>query len=348
MNFGSFRLNGKLKIVDGTTNNRPLDPRDIKLSGKAGVHSVIEGITTELENGGVIENIGSSYPRMVCMYGASSLSGGDYCMASKVSEGRTNADEANRSISYGQNITPAGKNAVFKDFEFSIKPMICLNQNSGASSVSYNKSGSVRVSFNLAKNIHALHGHDTGTLNAGNYTNNGSSYELSDLKVSFNSVPDDGQQDPINLKVSQIVKQVLSSQSANVSSKVPLVCSGVSCSFISQASENSFNVDTNELQRPSNVRNVQFLFNNASNQYVSYSLDREEQILDYGIKSLANTGHHQVNKETLKANDGYILGVSFDSLVDLTNQNFNITLGSDITNANPFTFIQVFHGEINL
>lgn len=347
MELNSIRLNGSIKVCDAG-NNR-IVAQDVVLSKSCGVHSVISSVTTEIQNGGVIENIGSDYSRMVKTVSSATLYDGDYCMSNFVCEGRSNAYVANQAVSQGQVAVKAGANNsnTIKDFEFSIKPMICLNQATGGS-LSYQKSGSIRLSFNLEKNLKALSGQDCGTVGAGGYASNGMKYLLSNLKVSFYSMPDDGSNNPITMKTSQIVKSVISSASANVSSKVPLMCSGVSCSFLSQAKENSFNDDTNALEQPENVRQVQFLFNNASNQYVSYALDSEEQILSKGIESIANTGHNQASLNALRTNDGYLLGVSFDDIVDLTNQNFNIQLTSDISVANPFLFYQIFHGVSNL
>ena len=150
------------------------------------------------------------------------------------------------------------------------------------------------------------------------------------------------------MRTTQIVKSVLSSASANVSSKVPMMCVGVSCSFMSQASEFSFNLDTNAMEQPQNIRQVQFLFNNASNQYISYALDSIEEIMSKGIESIANTGHTNAQLSNLKANDAFIMGCAFDDIIDLSNQQFNIQITSDISNANPFLLYQIFHGVSNL
>ena len=347
MNLNSIRLNGKLKVMDNGGNR--IVAQDVKLSHSVGLHSVISSITTELQNGGVIENIGQDYPRLVKTVGVATLKDGDYNMSNYVCEGRFNTDVPNQSVSQGQvAVRNGGNNAnVAKDFEFSIKPMICLNRATGGN-LSYNKSGSVRLSFNLEKNLKALNGVDCGTGGAVAYASNGMKYELSDLKVSFYSDPDDGSNNPIQMRTTQIVKSVLSSATANVSSKVPMMCVGVSCSFLSQSSEFSFNLDTNAMEQPENIRQVQFLFNNASNQYISYALDSIEEIMSKGIDSIANTGHTNAQLSNLKANDAFILGCAFDDIIDLSNQQFNIQITSDITNANPFLLYQIFHGVSNL
>jgi len=92
--------------------------------------------------------------------------------------------------------------------------------------MSFNKTGTIRVVFSLARINDVLFGPDV---------DNTTFYELSNLRLVFTSIPEDGVKNNTVHKVKYLIKQSILSRTTNISSNIPAKCSGVSYSFITQA-----------------------------------------------------------------------------------------------------------------
>jgi hypothetical protein len=229
---------------------------------------------------------------------------------------------------------------------FSVKPMFCLNATSGVgstdTSISYSKTGPVRVIFTLARIFNALHGADVVA---------GCTYELSDLRLEYTTVPEDGVKNTTMHRVKYHIRQSVLSSRSNVSSKVPAVVSGVSCSFVRSNQENSGIDNGLERQFLPLVDQLSFLFNNNTNEYISYKLDDREEILSRYIESMKKTGTNSMSLTLLKANESFGVGLYFGGeMVDLSNQTFNISIVSadSSINTNPISMHLYFHSGMEM
>ena len=98
----------------------------------------------------------------------------------------------------------------------------------------------------------------------------GVTYSIKDLRCRFTSSPDDGSNDPVAMKTKINIKQSIQSSQANVNTRVPAVCMGMSASFQIQQNENTARNNNLELNKIPNLRQTQFLYNDSTNTGISY------------------------------------------------------------------------------
>ena len=103
-------------------------------------------------------------------------------------------------------------------------------------------------------------------------------------------------------------------------------CWAAQASFVRQASENAAAENSYRREEFPLLDTLQFLFNNATNEYIQYKLDDRNEVLMRYIQSLQDTGHNRMSLKNLKGNHSYGVGLSFQGDVDLRNQLFNIVL----------------------
>ena len=91
------------------------------------------------------------------------------------------------------------------------------------------------------------------------------------------------------------------------------------------------------------------MFNDSTNQYISYVIEDKNEMLEKGVESLVATGHNGVfNAGRLQRNNNFIAGLNFNGFVDLSNQRFNVQLVSDIDTNNPYNIYMYFHSLLRL
>lgn len=71
-------------------------------------------------------------------------------------------------------------------------------------------------------------------------------------------------------------------------------------------------------------------------------------MLEKCIRSLGGSKHNELTMTNQGLDDGFGVGVSFDDLVDSSNQKFNAQVTSNITNTNPCLIHTFFHGLMKL
>ena len=352
LNLNSVRIEGDLtvrqngSILSSTVNEN----KDIKLDHLVGAHSFCESIQTSFFNGSnLIENL-VEYPRWVKMKNACRKSRGDMNNGSNVCELLAPTNEMTNLMLKG--ITPPDNRnqADTADLtdplppDFSFKPMICLNnaQSNGQNVLPYAKSGAIRLTINLARVAGCIFGVDC---------DNNTSYEISNLQVSFSSVPEtpDMMNNTVVMTTVQSVKPSVESGFANVGVKVPAECNSVSISFQEQNRENTAVNNNLNLTKVPNLTELQFLFNDSTNSLVSYLLRDYEEVISRGIESMFSNGRNMLNVNNLNANDGFVAGLYFDDFIDLRNQKFNVQITSGITGGDTSLLMYLyFHSIISI
>lgn len=344
MNLNSVRIIGDLSVTAG---GNPLSDvtnvaKDIKLDRLVGAHAFIESITTSFFNGGnVIENL-TEYPRYVKMKNAGRKGVNQMNNGSNVCELLAPVDDMTNLILKGT-VPPDNTTANLAPLnpDFSIKPEICLNNASGSPVLAYSKTGAIRLTVNLGRVFSALYGVDV---------NNTVSYSISNLKVSFTSVPEDpSMNDAVVMRTIVNLKQSIESSFANIGVKVPAICDRMSASFQVQQNENTAKNNNTELAKVPNLTELQFLFNDITNSLVSFLLRDYEEIISRYIDSFYDTGKNALTTYNLADNDGFGAGLDFDDFIDLRNQKFNLQLQSGISGqAQNMIIYMYFHSIIKV
>lgn len=332
----SVRLVGDLRVKDaGTDIDRT---KQVYLDPQVGAHSFIETVATTFQTKGQIENL-TGYARLVGMTEDGTLDPLSQMNSENKCELKAPKKEMTLLEMIGENT--GATTSINDKCSFSVRPMFVLNATSGVgsndTSISYKKTGAIRVVFTLARVFNALQGADVDS----NIT-----YELSNLRLEYTSVPEDNVANKTFHRIKYHIRQTVLSSRSNVSSKVPAVVSGVSCSFVRASEENDGASNGLARQFLPLIDQLSFLFNNNTNEYISYKLDDREEILMRYIESMRNTGQNSMSLRNLKANESFGVGLYFGGeMVDLSNQTFNVSIVSadNSINTNPLSMHLYFH-----
>ena len=335
----SIRIEGELSVVNtaGNLGVGANETKQIVLDHLVGAHSFFESFTTAVSapSNFVVETL-NEYPRYVKMSMAGMAGPNDMNNSNNVCEMKAPNDNMTNNVLQG--VYPnVPTNSLRLNPDFSIRPLIALN--SGNGSLPYRKSGDVRLSFILARKAGALFGKDM----ADDVT-----YSISDLRCRFTSSPDDGSNDPVVMKTKIHIKQSIQSSQANINTRAPGVCFGMSASFQTQTEENTNHHNNLQLNAIPNLRQTQFQFNNSSNTLISYIVKDNTELLTRYIDSFLDTGRNSLSLVNLANNNGFGIGLDFDGAVDLRSNKFSLQLLSDIASNQPMLVYMYFHSVIEL
>ena len=331
----SVRINGDIKITsDGTarsTGRVYLDPR-------IGTHATIDSIQTSFSGAGGVKEVIQNYGRWATMDAIGTIYEDDYLSAKYQCEQRAPTAVCSAKNAKGENTLNTGTK-ITDNLDFSMKPLCILNKMSG-DHLPFEKSGEIRVTLNLARNMSALMGDNQG---------NGATYELTNLHLSYSSLPTNGNPAKTSTTMRSVynIKSTILSGSANIQAQVPAMCDAMSASFQSQDRENVnifSNFDCNQVE---GIRQVEFLFNDATNKYVTYSINDQNEMIHRYIDSFRNTGHNQMTLDKFRTNASFGVGLHFQGFIDLSTQRFGLQLASDVSNQNPMNVYMYFHSLIS-
>ena len=335
LDLGSLRLLADLEVVTttplGYLNSATNTKKQIIFDPMVGSHSFIESVQTEI-NGEIIESI-TEYSRMVKMMNTATQSQTDQMNASNVCELKQPFEYLTNVVMKGE-VVKNNTNEVRVNPDFSCKLKTCLNSVDG--SLPYSRSGDIRVTVNLARIYSALYGADVDST---------TNYTLKNLRMAFTSHPDDGtHNDPVTIRTMLNIKQSIQSSFSNISSKIPAVVSAVSCSFNYQSDENTPLNNNLALVKIPSVTRVQFTFNSSTNEYISYQILDDVEVIDRYIDSFKDMGVNSLSIQNLENNNGYGIGINFGGdMIDLRTQKFNTQIQSSLSSSTPLIMYMYFH-----
>jgi hypothetical protein len=330
----SVRINGDIEITkDGTARAEGkvfLDPR-------IGVHACIDSIQTNFQGAGGVKEVIANYGRWACMDAVGTIYEDDYNSAKYQVEQRAPTENVAARLALGE--VTLGTTPITQDLDFSIKPLCVLNKMSG-DNLPFEKSGEIRVTINLARNMAALMGANQGT---------GATYVLRNLHCSYSSVPTEKNPAKTTTTMRSVynVKSTILSGSANIQAQVPAMCDAMSASFQAQNREN-VNVFSNyDCNTVPGITNLEFLFNDATNKYITYQMTDQNEMVHRYIDSFHSTGHQQMTLDKFRTNKGFGVGLNFQGFIDLSQQRFGLQLDSDVNNLSPYNVYMYFHSIIS-
>jgi len=325
--------------VHSTGNTRTAS--GIHFDPRIGGHTFIDSLQVNFSAGGLKENI-SAYPRYVAMNSVASLADSDMLNGIHACELKATSEVATEAYCNGikPNLTTATEYT--ENVDFSIKPMCALNKMRGGD-LPFAKSGIVTLTLNLARNESALYGTSQTTT---------ANYSLSNLRCTFNTVPDFKTNEPIEMRTINTVKSNVLSGNANISANVNAVCDAVSISFLEQSQENVSVWNTHNLSDVKGWAETQYIMNSATNSLVTYRITDKTELLERFISSMYNSGHNSVSVDKFRANKGSgCMGLDFDASIDLSVNRFTLQLqsgvGSGVTGT-PYVCWMFFHSKISI
>lgn len=325
LNPNSIRLDFELQVESAA--GVLTDDKKIGIDHKIGAHSFFESFQVTTQSAGLLENL-QEYPRYVSLVSAATMDVSEYCSAAHQAEGRQLTVEAARAVCEQVSNHTDDSAAHLKNKSFSLKPLICLNRMMG-DGYSFSKNGFIKVSMNLARNGHALYGPEVDA---------NVSYRLSNVRLRYTTRPDDGSQGKMLMNSYVSVKATSNSTHYNLDTRVPSkAVNGCILSFLENSKESDLTSNTYALERYPQVDELTFRFNDATNKYITYSITDQGDMVHKGIRALSDGDMVQANVRQLQANSGYLIGLPFESYVDLSQQKFSIEIksASDKLSAQP-------------
>ena len=310
----------------------------VQLDANVGAHCLFESFQVVLpESMGLIHNA-NEYPRYVKMMAKGQYSIDDYYSADLVSELRCSRGDVAPAMITNQvkgGTEAGGETAELQNF--CIKPMIAINQTSGGN-YNFDKMGSIRISMNLARNSQAFHG---------THMDANHNYTLTNVRLRYITIADTGKQNKMICNAYSVIKNTIISNNAEVSSSVPAnAVSGVSITFLESTSESNPVKNSHALEKYPSFKEVSYQFQDATNQYVSYTIRSLTDALSKGLEGLRSQGHNEIAPNNYASNDGMVLGLDFNGqFVDMTKNKFAINIKSERDIGTYFIYLY-FHSLV--
>mgnify|MGYP003650013878 FL=1 len=346
----TMRIEGRFNVYKNSTPDR-LSDTDAKsyFDNMVGINAVFQDLTTTTANQGNLELI-TEAPRYSKMVSSSMATENDMGNSHNSCELRNRTLVLSNRMMRGEKFDfQADGDLAQNGMSFSTKPICCLNSAMSAGNlpeVKYSTTGDITFSIRLARNEAVFFGSDVETARAAGDNYN---YDLSELSVVFSSVPDDNQpQMPITLATVLNVRQSIQSTFSNISVNIPSMSNGCSVSFLKQSEENNYKFNNTRLERPLKVSQVEYLFNDATNKYITFNLKSQTEILGRYLDSMGNSKVNNFSTSLIKANEAYGVGIPFNQYLDLSVNKFGINITSGISSAEPLVAYLYFHGRIQL
>ncbi len=328
----SIRLMGKVTVANNGT------AADVRIDNFIGAHSFIEEVLTSTNNQGLLETI-QAYPRMVGMMRKATLDQVNLMNSEYTCEMSAPTQMIARQILKGNNLK-TGSVDVTQSADFSIKPHCVINQAEGNQMLSYSKTGDISLNIRLNRNDQVVFGSNAGAT---------TEYSLTDLRVSFLTVDDDGKVDTHLMRQKVTLQQPVQSSFVSISSKVPAErCVGVVASFMENKRQSNYEYnDVQQMELP-NVSAVNFLFNDSENRFITYEITNNVDVLTRYLQAYRRDGQTDATIQKIEANKAYGIGLNFEGVLDLSNQKFTTQITSDVSNTNPYTAYFYFMNNITL
>ena len=349
---GSIRITANVVVTDSKVQS--ISTQRVYVDPLVGASALFDTITTSLDKVGQIESI-ADYGRFIKTIEQAKSSRTDMFKGSKVCELKSpNANWVQAVLKGSSSARVVGTGGlatgltITEDADFSIKPTICLNSAQGGDgTMSFRKTGSVRLTLRVARATAALFGPSVSTAAD---TTTSASISLMNMKVHFASVPDDGTDAPMTMNNIVNVKSTIQSTFANISCQVPAVCRAVSATVINAARQNAGGM-SNPLQCEvlPEFKTIEFIYNNTiNNSLVSYQISDYAEVLERYAKSVSDSDHSQLSLWNIKHNAGFGIGLTFDGLMDLRRQRFQIQIASSVLSSDPYAISLFFWGVQSL
>lgn len=335
---GSLRLLGEISVSVNTA-----IAKNICYDGFSGMHTIVDNIKTSFSNIGMVENL-DNYGRFVSAKAKASLTKNDLFNSMYVCEGRVPDNVLSRKLLKGvvdiENVVTTTVAPISK-LDFSVKLDFCLNNMIGDSLLSFAKTGDILISLQTARNLACLFGDIT--------IGDTSVYSLSNLRLSYMSVPDDGKPVKYNMRVVSSLKQSIQSSYANISTKVPIIADSFFMTFIRQDHENLPVYNSSQCEKLPAFQRLEITYNDNLSQQFTYQIDNEEEVLTNYIKAIQKvSGDNNADLSVLAGNESYGVGINFGSYIDLSKTKLGVNLQTGIQSLNAFSAYMYFMGVVSL
>lgn len=340
---GTIKLEGLCAIYrNKSTETGTVGYQEITYDPVSGYHSLVRDVTTEFEQLGIVESL-QHYPRLVkaallCTENMNSLG----TETRNAVEGCCPTNKISSGLSEGIG------GARLSKVPFSIKLHNIVNKMSApvASAVT----GEIRLRIRMASDDEFLWGQD--------YVSGTSGYKVTELKLSYQVIPDDGKRQDITMERYTSYVTNLDTNNQNISAFVPGLCDSVHMSFIKVTNQDNPNMNYNACEvpagypplgmSPSTSTNVSeyglerlyWAINDDESQLVAFTVESREELLRNGIRSFnPSLKNYNVLARRLRDQeypDGYVVGIPFGQPIQLAQNKFAAEIQSQCSINNQY------------
>jgi len=334
--------------------------QEVLIDPDAGYHSLFRDIVSEFRQVGIAESF-SYYPRYIKMKHQALVDRDSLGTETDNSiEGCAPNEVVRRGLNYGQNsdAPQTGSYPGANFMPFALKPMIAPNKCDQG--IPGNQTGVLRLRIRLAPDEEVVYG-ENATSSSG--------YWLQNLQIRFETVADDNTRPPLNMEVYNINRQVIETNSANLSTFVPGLSSAVHMSFNTTANESSATqnflrcvtlpgtplaptTSGTSVEPTNGADRLYYAINDSQTALVGFTMEsRNEMVYNYLRSWNLEPKSYGIVQRRLNSQEGYGLGIPFGSLLDFSQQQFSVDIDSDIGGSvvsGPFAVYLYFKGLVTL
>ena len=334
--------------------------QEVLIDPDTGYHSLFRDIVSEFRQVGIAESF-SYYPRYIKMKHQALVDRDslgtetDNCI-----EGCAPNQVVRRGLNYGQDAAApiSGSYPGSNFMPFALKPQIAPNKCDQG--IPGNQTGVLRLRIRLAPDEEVVFGQNATAA---------SGYWLQNLQIRFETVADDNTRPPLNMEVYNINRQVIETNSANLSTFVPGLSSAVHMSFNTTANESSSTENFLKCvtlpgtplaptsggvsaESTNGADRLYYAINDSQTALVGFTMEsRNEMVYNYLRSWNIEPRNYGIVQRRLNSKEGYGLGIPFGSLLDFSQQQFSVDIDSDIggsVEAGPFAVYLYFKGLVTL
>lgn len=326
----SIYLTGRLTITPPTADATAV----IEIDKWAGIHNFFDHWICDSQRNGRMQTL-SNYGRYVRHLHLSNLAI-DELGFNKDGEGMYLTDAANTWINADQIPSVDGS----FDSYFCFKPYFQYNRS--ADDLSYDKFGNLSVQFYLADRIQCM------TLTDEDLNPAGLSYSISDLKMHYQSVPDQKVKGPVIFETYYSSPPTnMMTNSVTIDKNVgSMMVEGVQGSFIAKAHDKQQGFSCVGFE-DIGVTKIQFAFNDFTNNYIQFALDNAQEILYNAISALNlnEMKKYGYNAQEFITKSNTMIGLRYPQPLDMTQKKFSCTItNANATVGNSFSCYLFFYG----
>lgn len=319
---GSVVMSADLQVRTGVVNygstpTGTLKTDDVQISfdSMAGVSCLVGSLSSATQQG-TLDNI-YDYPRFVKAYKLSTQfneanMANDLYQSSQAQMGEDDfVDHTLSKMSAADGLIPIQH-----------RPVCSLTTCSAP--ISMDKYGSLKISMTLNSVQKALFGPDNASTVG---------YWLSNIVLHYEVVPDTGFPDPMFQRF-QTSRFNVNSAQVSINENIPGLSNSFLCSFLLASDETSYTVNCYKCAVVPSVDRVSFSLSGADNVKVGFPIESNEYIEKLAQSALGVPGQNslRLSKQQKKnaENDGYLIGLNFGQLWNLSNNAFSLILNSDL------------------
>lgn len=339
---GTVRLNGECALYADVANGTPVTVGDeIFIDPKAGFQSLISSITVKYRKLGIVESY-NDYGRLDKAYKL-----GKYDREALGTELKTGVEGCAPTIGNSAGLSEGigGKRGYYRPFSI---PLNCM-LNNASGPISGEVSGQVDIRIRLASARDFMAGKD--------FVNGTSGFKVRNLRLTYETIPDDGKREPVQLTYYQSGTMQIDSQVNNYSTYITGLCDAVHISFMSVNDQNDATKNSLSFQPPPGeppegyydygvtpagygIEELNFSINGVDTALLSWRMESREEIIKNGLRAidLAADRYGTLIREMRDPEypDGYLAGIPFGGVVDCTNNALTLNIKSKCSNVNQY------------